>query len=302
MKKKLCLALLVACAASGTAFAQARSNYIPRTERGQLVANIVQRWSGEAAKKIGITPAGWAKAMGGAFGHASIEQLRKAVSATRLEDMVANLQSSSVNATLSGPASVYHHIPVCPAWILDMESDRTFSVDAKSANFCPIPATATGVVLQVTAKESQGTGQLFVYPSDEPLTSWTGQLFYQPNVPSDHLKIVGGTNIEFFNFGATTEVHVNIVGYFEPAPVAKQNCTVTAQSAAEVPDTGNKFTLAPPACPTGTQLMSVSCEAGDRAARLRGNTPTACSFDDVTPLDGKKGWGFAQARCCSVDN
>lgn len=314
MKTKLFCSVLVACATLQAGAVLARSNYIPSTERGRLAEAIVLRWSVEGAKQHGTTPEGWAKAMAGAFGHAPIEQLRKAAGATRLADAVTSLQ---LGQFATGPSSVYRSVTACriadtrasgvklqansvyqfigvalAEGLTDYTSQGGFSSD------CGIPANATGLVLSVAALDAEGAGHLTMFPQDDPVSP-TQDVMYRANGDNSATVVLGNDPSTFMVMTTgTTHAAFDVVGYFAPAAVT-QTCFNTAQANVTVSD-GASAVLAAPACPSGSQRVSVLCRTTSKHATLLGaDVNDQCQFSDTTP-NNLTGIGVAVSKCCSV--
>lgn len=311
MKTKLIGSVLAACITLQAGSALARSNYIPRTERGQLAEAIVLRWSTQAAKQYGTTPEGWAKAMAGSLGQAPIEQLRKAASATRLDDVVTTLQFST------GPSSIYRSVTACRiadtrAGGVKLQANHSyqffgvvstggipdFGAQGGFNSDCGIPANATGLVLSVAALDAEGAGHLSVFPANDPLSP-TQDVMYRASGDNSATVVLGDDPSTFMvHSTGTTHAVIDVVGYFAPAAVT-QNCFNTAQAAVTVAD-GSSAILAAPACPGAFQRVSVLCRTTTKHATLLGaDSNDQCQFSDTTP-NNLTGIGVAASKCCSV--
>ena len=84
-----------------------------------------------------------------------------------------------------------------------------------------IPGDAVGVVANVTATNTTVPGFLTVYPSGgaAPGTSSLNFVGGEPGVPNLAMSKLGGGAIDIFNFspGGTTDVLVDVVGWYGPA-------------------------------------------------------------------------------------
>lgn len=107
---------------------------------------------------------------------------------------------------------------------------ETYEVHASSGN-CTIPATATGIVTNVTITNPGSSGFLTVFPADvaKPLASnlnWVAGQSPTPNAVTTGLSTTGTIgNIKIFNGGGTASVNVivDIVGYISPAELLTTN-------------------------------------------------------------------------------
>ena len=134
-----------------------------------------------------------------------------------------------VNAGGAGQASTL--VPITPCRLVDTRADQTvgarnspltagevadFAVWGTNGN-CTIPATATGIVSNITSVNGTSASYLTVYPGDatRPLSSnlnWTAASAPTPNQVTVGLSATGG--IKAFNNAGTVDVVVDIVGYY----------------------------------------------------------------------------------------
>ena len=102
-------------------------------------------------------------------------------------------------------------------------ANSTYMADVWGTNGnCTIPADATGVSANVTAVNGTASSFLTVFPADadRPLASnlnWITGAAPVPNKVDVKLSTTG--KVAIYNLAGTVDVVVDIVGYFEPAPV-----------------------------------------------------------------------------------
>lgn len=310
MKTTLCCSILVALAAlSGTT--QARSNYIPRTERGQLVANLVQRWSPEAAQRMKTTPEAWANAMGSAFEKTPIEKLRQAVAATRIEDVIATLQSPSFSTSSVTEGLKFH--PMTPCRIADTRKStklaagetRKFTANPADPAYDLGGASCGGyfgsvLALKVTAVDSEGAGLMNLFPYGEPMPA-EGALNYATQVLDNHRVDVPLDQFQNFQAFTTNSTHlvIDVVGSWEPAPLGFLKCFRTAEFVGHVIDGSSSTVINAPVCESGATQTATFCRSGSKSTTLLGVKDKQCVFADATP-NGVGGSAYAASKCCYV--
>ena len=102
-------------------------------------------------------------------------------------------------------------------------ANSTYMADVWGTNGnCTIPADATGVSANVTAVNGTASSFLTVFPADadRPFASnlnWITGAAPVPNKVDVKLSTTG--KVAIYNLAGTVDVVVDIVGYFEPAPV-----------------------------------------------------------------------------------
>src|SRR5687768_7541575 len=120
------------------------------------------------------------------------------------------------------------------------ESTHTADVWGANGN-CTIPATATGIAANVTAVNGTADSFLTLFPADadRPLASnlnWTAGAAPVPNKVD--VKLSSDGKVSMYNHAGTVDVVVDIVGYYEPAPVgagAKGDTGATGATGAQGP-------------------------------------------------------------------
>lgn len=314
----LLAALLMTAAAAGKAHAQSRSQYIPRTERGRLAAQIVQRWALEGAKRLQTTPLGWAGAMRSTLARQPLEHLRRATGATTYEQMSADIQGGSLDA-MATQKLVFTSMPPCRiVHTRDVQNPilagetRTFSANPNgdtpaqgwSSTCLGVPQTAVAAALHITAIGPEGNGHLTVFP--EGTVPYASSLNYQKGINiANELPVLllasesARTFNVFSNFN--TNVAVDVVGYYEPMPTfVLQGCTERGPTSLAVTDGLTTVAkLSPPACGETETRMSFHCESGGTRTTLLGRSNLYCKFIDAK-ADGLSGTGYAYSTCCTA--
>ncbi|MCU1367744.1 MAG: hypothetical protein JWN39_3383 [Ilumatobacteraceae bacterium] len=141
------------------------------------------------------------------------------------------LTLAHADAGASQPSSL---VSITPCRLVDTRADQSVGMRssplaaAETADFavwgtngnCTIPATATGIVSNVTAVNGTAGSFLTVYPGDaaQPLSSnlnWTAKSPATPNLVTVGLSATGG--IKAFNHDGNVDVIIDIVGYYQPS-------------------------------------------------------------------------------------
>lgn len=327
MNKNILGTLIVSLAIAQAGGAQARSPYIPRSERGQLTQQIVQRWSAIAARRHDTTPQGWAGAMASAFAKAPIEDLRRAARALTFDQLHDSFQTSAVNALVDGDL-VFRRLPPCRivntrligtgdkilrnttrTFIgqIPTGSATTFAAQGGHDSNCGIADDAVALALQVLAARPEGDGHLTVFPAGTVVPE-ASSLNYRPlqNISNEvpmGLEGAAGTN-KTFNVFANQNTHlvVDVMGYYvnppapQPEPLPGLDCISGAVQISVVDDNGGEKEVIPQACEIGRTAVGINC--GGTGAIITAQKISGCVFVDRRPGNGVDASGSASFNCC----
>jgi hypothetical protein len=164
---------------------------------------------------------------------------------------------------------------------------------------CGIPNNPSALMLNVTVVSPTAGGFLTVFPfgTTQPLAS---NLNYGVGTVAGNeiaaKMTIGSATDEFsvFAFGSTNIV-VDVVGYFMAPVVTAVDCTTVSSAPVDIPNTGHAFEADAPACPVTYALVSTNCAMESDVGVINAVGAGQC-------------WGLssvadrlhAQAVCCRV--
>ena len=140
-----------------------------------------------------------------------------------------------LTSSAAGSAGASSFVPITPCRLVDTRPapetvgsravpvgvNDTFVVQVTGSNGnCVIPATATGVSLNVTVIVPSSSSFLTVFPSDKPrpLTAnlnWVANQAPTPNAVTAALSADGKVSV--YNLSGTVNLTVDVVGFYEPS-------------------------------------------------------------------------------------
>ena len=191
------------------------------------------------------------------------------------------LGSSPHQALLGSTASDLVYTPLAPCRIVDTRviggpitggtsrgfhgyTSTNFSAQGgTSSSDCGIPANPSALMINVTVVSPTAPGYLTVFPfgTTQPLAS---NLNYGIGTVAGNeiaaKMTIGSATDEFsvFAFGSTNIV-VDVVGYFMAPQATAVDCTTVSSLPVAVPNTGVAVEADAPSCPTNYTLVSTGC-------------------------------------------
>lgn len=309
----------------------AQDRYAPRTARGQAAGAIVRQWSGYVHKVYGVAPAKWAKAMRESFAQADLPNLRKAATMQTYEGMMGTLlgqrtsdaavidsmaRSQGTQAevmALGSPAQDLVYTMVTPCRIVDTRnaggrmgsgeirsyssSGATFVTQGGSDSDCAMPADASAVVLNIVAVTPAADGFLTVYPYLAQRPTASSLNYHAGRIVANEIiaRQTLGQPQDFSVFThASTDVVIDVVGYFMAARATPLDCVQVRSQPTQVPTNFVPYLdVTSPQCPTGYILTGGGCSTSD-------NLPAARGLYFVS--FGKSPASFSEAYQCLVQN
>jgi hypothetical protein len=266
-----------------------------RADRGAVIGEIVDRWQSQfhpfdAALNVG----GEEERLTAALKAASPEKLLAVSQAATFEEVLTTLFGSGPSIIPLGPGPIPNVLgsstadlvftPVTPCRIIDTRnatnptlagpigpnSGKQFSVSLANyatqggfAGSCGIPIAPAAVAINVTSTGQAGLGNLRVVEVGGGIPT-VSLLNYSPGVNLANAAVarsagtLGGVNIFIYSGGSTSQVVVDIMGYYA-APVATALACLTTANTATVEAAGASFSLNAAACPAGYTSVSVNC-------------------------------------------
>lgn len=139
-----------------------------------------------------------------------------------------------LTSSAAAPATASAFVPITPCRLVDtrpgtdnvgtrstpLAAGETFTAAVTGSNGnCTIPATATGVSLNVTVITPTAASFLTVFPADAPLPvtaslNWVAGQAPTPNAVTSALS--SGGAVSFYNLSGTVHLAADAVGYYEP--------------------------------------------------------------------------------------
>ncbi len=188
-------------------------------------------------------------------------------------------------------------VPITPCRLIDTRpatqvGPRNTPLAAQSAytvpvwglnGACDIPATATGVSMNVAIVNPTGNSFLTVYPADasNPGTAnlnWVAGQAPTPNAVTSALSADG--KLAFFNYAGTVDIAADVVGYYTPGAQGPKGDTGSTGPAGATGATGARGPVAPRNRITNAQIALGQwwLDPG-RAATFSMTNPTGMAFD-----------------------
>ena len=169
-------------------------------------------------------------------------------------------------------AATSSYVAIAPTRIADTRSGAP--IDANTTRDFQItgslvPATATAVVLNVTATRSQGNGFLQVFPTGRAAIGSSSTLnldFAGQTIPNAAFAPLGDGGRVTVYTTFTTDVLVDVFGYFVPATTASAGRLVPV-TPTRILDTRNNIGYTPPVAPTPDPAHSDPAGAARPAIR-----------------------------------
>lgn len=271
-----------------------------RTQRGELVRQIVLKWGNHVQEAYRADVGVWSKNMAGAFGKASLDQLQRAANATTFDAMndtllggakagVSPQQASAktmITASLLGDAATdLVYVPVTPCRILDtrvtgtpIAANGTLDVDVTAVSNYSFQggdssncggAGAAGsfaaAAINFTVVTPSAAGYMTAYPylATRPLAATVN---YNAGDVRGNFAVVqldqgsSAPEMTLYSF-AQTHVVADIVGYYINPQATALQCVDTANTVTSVP-AGATTNVVAAACPTGYTMAATNCESG----------------------------------------
>ncbi|WP_035800422.1 right-handed parallel beta-helix repeat-containing protein [Kitasatospora mediocidica] len=170
------------------------------------------------------------------------------------------------------------YVPVAPTRLLDTRTTATARLGAGSATLValPVPASATAVVLNVTATGATDSTHIDVAPTDNSGTSTLNLLPGQTVANLATVAVSPGDYVWVRNNSGSVDVVVDLFGYYAPATADK--FTTTAPTRLLDTRTGSGAALGPGAVTT-VQVAGVNGVPVDATAAVLNLTATAPDSD-----------------------
>ena len=329
MKSKISTAVGLAVLLMGVATAHAADPAKPRSQRGELVHQIVMKWGRHVQEAYRADVGQWAQSMGPAFAGAPIPSLERAAKARTFAGMndallgKSTTLASSANVTpqaLGDAAGDLTFVPVEPCRILDTrvavgaiaantvrEVDVTaigsYASQGGSATDCGGVGSAgsfAAAVINFTwvAPAQQGYFTAFPHLGTQPLAATA---IYGPGQIASNLAVVKldqTSAMAEMNIYSERQLHLvaDIVGYYvAPAPTALE-CEEVASVSTNI-NAGATANVFAPSCAVGYTAVEVQCRPSSFDLRLVGSWSGHCNFINQ---GGVAASAVAAARCCRV--
>lgn len=267
-----------------------------RTQRGELVREIVLKWGGHVQEAYRADVRTWTRNMGGVFAKASIDDLQRAANAINFDAMndillgdkasaPASAKTQVTAALLGDAASDLVYVPVTPCRILDtrvtgtpIAANGTLDVDVTAvsnysfqggdASNCGGVGAAgsfAAAAINFTVVTPGAAGYITAYPYlvTRPLAATVN---YTAGDIRGNFAVVqldqgaSAPEMTIYSF-AQTHVVADIVGYYINPQATALQCQDTANSITSVA-AGATTNVVAPACPSGYTMTATNCESG----------------------------------------
>lgn len=179
---------------------------IDRKDRSAISRGLRTRWAAVgAAVAVTVGGGGWLRASAGSGDTPATPAVFVATTPCRLLDTRADPDTVGTRST-------------------PLTRDETFTTSVIGAHGrCTLPADAATLVLNVTASERSGASYLTIYRAgiDRPLASnlnWEAGRGDVANAVTVNVSSSG--EVSFYNFAGTTNLVVDVVGYYSSVPLA----------------------------------------------------------------------------------
>lgn len=312
-----------AFSAMGTQAVAQTQSYTPKTERGQLVHQIVKKWGPHVQEAYKVNMGTWAKEMGPAFGKASIASLREAADAKNFDSMNADLLGTDSTKSLGDAAADLVFVPVSPCRLfdtrlaggaiaantvrgIDVTAVSNYSFQGGASNDCNGVGAAgsfAAAAVNLTVVSPSGAGYLTAFPTGgtQPVAATVN---YASGAVVGNLAIVAldqgasANEMNIYSY-ATTHVVGDIVGYFINPQATAVQCT-TVQTSYSVP-AGGSFNGGSPTCPVGYNPTGGGCFSAVYAGRVVSTYPNGASHFCSWQNEGAVAMNaVAMQTCCRV--
>ena len=290
----LSISVLLASAVPASAYA-ADKEFVAKTERGQLVHDIVLKWAPHVQEAYGVKINGWTSDMREIFGKVPMANLREAAAATNFDQMTELLTGSptsnaaavkvvaSVEKALGDAANDLVYVPVTPCRILDtrvaggmiaaggtrnvdVTAVSNYSFQGGDASNCGIGAAGSfaAVAVNFTVVTPAGAGYITAFPylGTRPLAATVN---YTAGDIRGNLAIVrldqgaSADEMSVYSF-AQTHLVADVVGYFTNPEATPLQCVTTATTDTPV-NAGATANSSAPNCPTGYTQTATNCQS-----------------------------------------
>ncbi|HRP35987.1 MAG TPA: hypothetical protein PLI48_08915 [Gammaproteobacteria bacterium] len=304
---------------------------VARTERGQLVHDIVMKWGPHVQEAYRVKISSWTTDMRETFARIPIANLREAAAATNFEQMNEVLTGAptsnaaavkvvaSVEKALGDAANDLVYVPVTPCRILDTRvaggmigADSTRHVDVSAVtNFafqggdssnCGIgdagSFAAVAVNFTVVTPSAAGYITAFPYLGTRPLAATVN---YTAGDIRGNLAIVrldqgaSASEMSVYSY-AQTHLVADVVGYFTNPQATALQCISTATSNTQV-NAGATSNSVAPACPAGYTQTATNCQSSTWQMPFVFFTDGVCSAQNNSAVSATL---RASRTCCRV--
>jgi len=174
-----------------------------------------------------------------------------------------------------------------------------FTFQGGVASDCGIPANPSALMINIAAPASTQGGYLTVWPFGTTMPLASNLDYKAGDLANNEIAAkmtIGSSTAEFsvFAFG-TTNVVVDVVGYFMAPVVTAVDCTTVSSVPVDVANTGHAVEAIAPTCPVTYTLVSTNCAMGSDVGVINSVGAGVC-------------WGLssvadtlvAQGVCCRV--
>ncbi|MDQ3493970.1 MAG: hypothetical protein M3485_00180 [Pseudomonadota bacterium] len=312
------------------------SPYQAKTSRGAAVGTIVRTWGGYVQKIHGTSPSDWARNMGPTFAQADVRNLQRAARMTTFEGMMSALMGQRTSdaelintmarsdgslpaiQALGSPSVDLVYTGVVPCRLFDtrvaggaIAAEETrdfnsftttdFTAQGGAASDCGIPASASVVVVNVTAIRPTTVGFLTVFPFASP-KPFAASVNFIVNAENGNELLVKQTMGQAFQFSvfAKNESHVagDVAGYFAAPMATALECVQVAGSPVSILPGATGTALAQ-VCPSGFTGTSTRCEQNFGIdAVILSITSDSCTFLNLSLTNTAT--AVAVRDCCRV--
>lgn len=299
MKKTVLFATSLAMAVSALCMNATAAERKPRSERGQLVHQIVMKWGNHVQEAYRADVRNWTGAMAPTFAKAKIDTLQRAANATSFDAMndllladgnapasvKANAAKTQISARSLGDISTdLVFVPISPCRLFDTRvvggaiaanTVRSFDVTAVSdysfqggsasnCNGAGAAGSFAAAAINFTVVTPSGAGYITAFPfgGTQPLAATVN---YTAGSIVGNLATVAldqgasANEVSVYSF-AQTHVVADIVGYFINPQATALQCVETANTDLVIAAGGTGNSVAP-ACAAGYTQTSTNCES-----------------------------------------
>jgi len=181
---------------------------------------------------------------------------------------------------------------------------HTFAVWGTNGN-CTIPASATGIVANITATGPTAGTFLTVFPADAslPNTSNLNPGAGSPPTPNQvTVALSAGGAIKIYNYAGTVDLIIDLAGYYTPAISAGQGLAPTRRSLTTIDSAGNTGVFTSIAIGVdGNPIISYwDLTAGDLRVAKCAN-PACTGAATLTTIDSANNTGLNPSIAIGVD-
>lgn len=275
-----------------------------------------------AANDGNLRSAAEMKTFQGMVGRLTGQQLSDRQVVDSLATQAQVLHSGPGTALLGSTTADLVYTPLAPCRIADTRNVGGVITGGTSRNFhgytatnfsaqggiatsdCGIPANPSALMINVAAPVSTQSGYLTVWPFGTTMPFASNLDYKAGDLANNEMAAkmtIGSATDEFsvFAFG-TTNVVIDVVGYFMAPQATPLDVTNTQSAFTSVPDDGVAFVISAPACPATYSVVSTNCFVTADEDVINETFSGGCFFLDKAPSNGITNSAAAQNVCLRV--